>query len=53
MNLEFSKYLEDLADLADKGYFRKLIEEILNNPIRIEIALKAEPGKMTGSKKMS
>lgn len=46
VNLEFSKYLEELAELADKGYFEKLIEEkILNNPIRIEIALKAEPGK--------
>lgn len=46
VNLEFSKYLEELANLADKGYFEKLIEEkLLNNPIRIEIALKAEPGK--------
>ena len=46
INLEFSKYLKQLAQLADTGYFEKLIEEkLLNNPLRIEIALKAEPGK--------
>ena len=47
INLEFSKYLKQLAKLADTGYFEKLIEDkLLNNPLRIEISLKAEPGKM-------
>ena len=46
VNLEFSKYLDQLAKLADTGYFEKLIEDkLLNNPLRIEISLKAEPGK--------
>ena len=46
VNLEFSKYLEKLAEIAEEGYFEKLIEDkLLNNPIRIEISLKAEPGK--------
>src|SRR5699024_3492098 len=46
VNLEFSKYLDELAELATDGYFEKLIEEkLLDNPIRIEISLKAEPGK--------
>lgn len=46
VNLEFSKYLDRLAAVAHEGYFEKLIEEkLLNNPIRIEVALKAEPGK--------
>lgn len=46
VNLEFSTYLEGLAAVANDGYFEKLIEEkLLNNPIKIEISLKAEPGK--------
>lgn len=46
VNLEFSKYLDQLAELANTGYFEKLIEDkLLNNPLRIEISLKAEPGK--------
>ena len=46
VNLEFSTYLEKLAKLATEGYFEKLIEEkLLNNPVKIEISLKAEPGK--------
>lgn len=44
--LQFSKYLDELAKLSDFGYFEKLIErKLLNNPLRVEIALKAEPGK--------
>ncbi|PRY84231.1 insulinase family protein [Alkalibacterium olivapovliticus] len=44
--LQFSKYLDELADLSEFGYFEKLIErKLLNNPLRVEIALKAEPGK--------
>lgn len=46
VNLEFSKYLDELAEKANEGYFEKLIEEkLLANPIQVEIALKAEPGK--------
>ncbi|MDN6731680.1 MAG: insulinase family protein, partial [Atopostipes suicloacalis] len=46
INLDFSKYLDQLAEKKDEGYFEKLIEEkLLNNPIRVEIALKADPGK--------
>lgn len=46
VNLEFSKYLDQLAKVADEGYFEDLIQEkLLDNPIRIEISLKAEPGK--------
>lgn len=44
--LQFSKYLDELAELSEYGYFEKLIErKLLNNPLRVEIALKAEPGK--------
>ncbi len=43
--LEFSKYLDELAELAQDGYFEKLIEEkLLNNDFRIDLTLKAEPG---------
>lgn len=46
VNLEFSKYLDALAIQAQDGYFENLIQEkLLDNPIRIEIALRAEPGK--------
>lgn len=46
INLDFSQYLDELAQKAKEGYFEKLIEEkLLNNPLRIELALKAEPGK--------
>lgn len=46
VNLEFSKYLDKLAEKADKGYFEQLIKEkLLHNPLRVEVALKAEPGK--------
>lgn len=46
INLDFSKYLNQLAELADKGYFEQLIKEkLLDNPLRVEVALKAEPGK--------
>lgn len=45
VNLEFSKYLDQLADIAHEGYFEKLIQEkILENDFRIELTLKAEPG---------
>jgi hypothetical protein len=45
VNLEFSKYLNELADIAHDGYFEKLIQEkLLNNDFRIELTLKAEPG---------
>lgn len=44
--LQFSKYLDELAELSEYEYFEKLIErKLLNNPLRVEIALKAEPGK--------
>ncbi|WP_161879213.1 insulinase family protein [Alkalibacterium sp. MB6] len=46
VNLSFSQYLEELARLAEDGYFENLIKEkLLDNPMRIAIALKAEPGK--------
>ncbi|MDN6162272.1 MAG: insulinase family protein, partial [Atopostipes sp.] len=46
INLDFSKYLDELAEKAKSRYFEKLIQEkLLNNPIRIELALKADPGK--------
>ncbi len=46
VNLEFSKYLEKLADIAHDGYFETLIKEkLLHNPFRVDISLKAEPGK--------
>lgn len=46
VNLEFSSYLDELAQKAKEGYFERLIQDkLLDNPIRIEIALKAEPGK--------
>jgi hypothetical protein len=46
VSLEFSKYLEKLSDIAHEGYFEKLIEEkLLDNPVRIDLILKAEPGK--------
>lgn len=44
--LQFSTYLNELAEKAEDGYFEKLIEQkLLNNNLRVEIALKAEPGK--------
>lgn len=46
VNLEFSTYLNQLNELAKEGYFERLIEEkLLNNPKRVEVILKAEPGK--------
>ena len=46
VNLEFSIYLDQLADIAHEGYFEKLIEDkFLNNDIKIDVALKAIPGK--------
>ncbi len=46
VNLEFSKYLEELAKIAHEGYFETLIKDkLLNNQYRVEITLKAEPGK--------
>lgn len=46
INLEFSKYLDELAEKADEGYFEQLIQEkLLDNPMRVEVGLKAEPGK--------
>lgn len=46
INLEFSKYLDELAEKADEGYFERLIQEkLLDNPMRVEVGLKAEPGK--------
>lgn len=45
VNLEFSKYLDELADLAHDGYFERLIQEkLLDNDFRIELTLKAKPG---------
>jgi len=45
VNLEFSKYLDKLAEIADEGYFEKLIQEkLLDNDFRIELTLTAEPG---------
>ncbi len=44
--LEFSKYLGKLEQLAQQGYFEKLIQEkFLNNQHRVEVILTAEPGK--------
>lgn len=46
VNLEFSTYLDQLAEIAHEGYFEKLIEEkLLNNDIKVDLILKAEPGK--------
>lgn len=46
VNLEFSKYLDELAEIAHNGYFEKLIEErLLNNPYKVDLTLKAVPGK--------
>ncbi len=46
VNLEFSKYLDKLAEVAHEGYFETLIKEkLLHNPFRVEVTLKAEPGK--------
>lgn len=46
INLEFSKYLDELAKKAGEGYFEQLIQEkLLDNPMRVEVGLKAEPGK--------
>ncbi|HJE20325.1 MAG TPA: insulinase family protein [Aliicoccus persicus] len=43
--LEFSKYLDQLAELANDGYFEKLIEDkLLNNEFRVDLTIKAEPG---------
>lgn len=45
VNLEFSKYLDKLADIAHEGYFEQLIQEkLLDNDLRIELVLKAKPG---------
>ncbi|MCC5895546.1 MAG: insulinase family protein [Alkalibacterium sp.] len=44
--LQFSKYLGELEELSEDGYFEKLIErKLLNNALRVEVVLKAEPGK--------
>lgn len=44
--LQFSTYLSELAEKAEEGYFEELIErKLLNNKLRVEIVLKAEPGK--------
>lgn len=46
VNLEFSTYLDQLKELATEGYFEKLIsDKLLENTFRVEVALKAEPGK--------
>ena len=46
VNLEFSTYLDQLADIAHEGYFEKLIEDkFLNNNKKVDLILKAEPGK--------
>lgn len=46
VNLEFSKYLDQLTEEAHSGYFEKLIQDkLLDNTLQVEITLKAEPGK--------
>ncbi|WP_269319403.1 insulinase family protein [Carnobacterium jeotgali] len=46
VNLQFSGYLKELAELAGKGYFEQLIKEkLVYNPLRTAVILKAEPGK--------
>lgn len=46
VNLEFSKYLDKLAEVAHEGYFEKLIQEkLLDNARKVDITLVAEPGK--------
>lgn len=46
VNLEFSKYLDKLAEVAHEGYFEKLIEEkLINNTFKVDLTLKATPGK--------
>ena len=43
---EFSKYLNQLEELAKEGYFEKLIQEkLLNNDDYVALTLIAEPGK--------
>lgn len=46
MNLQFSDYLNELGELAGKGYFEQLLKEkLVDNPVRTAVILKAEPGK--------
>lgn len=45
-SLEFSDKLDLLAKLSEEGYFEQLIQDkLLNNTKRVNIVLKAEPGK--------
>lgn len=45
VNLEFSKYLNKLAEIAHDDYFENLIKEkLLDNDFRIDLTLRAEPG---------
>ncbi|WP_028274049.1 insulinase family protein [Atopococcus tabaci] len=46
VNLEFSTYLDQLKEHARNGYFEKMIQQkLLDNPLRVAVTLKAEPGK--------
>ncbi|WP_027108439.1 insulinase family protein [Lacticigenium naphthae] len=46
VHLEFNKYLEQLSDKVEEGYFEDLIQrKFLNNDYFTQIVLKAEPGK--------
>ena len=52
VNLEFSTYLDELAKIAYDGYFEQLIKDkFLNNPLKVDVALKAEPGKNDAAEK--
>lgn len=45
-NLEFSTYLDQLAELAEGDYFERLIEDkLLHNDYRVNVSLVAEAGK--------
>ncbi|MBZ6527896.1 insulinase family protein [Aerococcaceae bacterium DSM 111021] len=45
-SLEFSDKLDLLAKLSEEGYFEQLIQDkLLNNTKRVNIKLKADPGK--------
>ncbi|WP_124059045.1 insulinase family protein [Vaginisenegalia massiliensis] len=44
--LSFSALIEQVNQKMDQDYFENLIQEkLLNNPVRVEICLEAEPGK--------
>jgi len=46
VNLKFNHYLEELAKVAEDGYFEELIQrKLIDNDVFTQVILKAEPGK--------